>query len=233
MIEYLNWDSDFFGWKTGLIIVDNSNQIELFLRQANAEAYRLIYVFGNQDFYINAAITDQYNGQLVDRKVLFGLDLNQSSINSSSKVMEYTDQKLNQSLIQLAFESGKYSRFKIDNHFRNHEFERMYTSWILQSVEKQNADYVYVTKDNDCISGMVTLKIKNDMAHIGLISTAIGYQGKGLGRQLVNRCITTAKERNCKFLYVPTQFENIQACKFYEAVGFNQISIQNIYHFWL
>ena len=80
---------------------------------------------------------------------------------------------------------------------------------------------------------MVTLKIKDKTAHIGLITTLPCYQGKGLGRQLINRCVATAIENKCSRLEVATQFDNKQACLFYQVCGFNLLSITNIYHFWL
>ena len=80
---------------------------------------------------------------------------------------------------------------------------------------------------------MVTLKIKDKTAHIGLIATMPGYQGKGLGRQLINRCIKTAIGNNCNTLEVATQFDNKQACSFYQVCNFNVLSITNIYHLWL
>jgi dTDP-4-amino-4,6-dideoxy-D-galactose acyltransferase len=40
-------------------------------------------------------------------------------------------------------------------------------------------------------------------------------------------------ESNIFTLEVPTQLDNIQACRFYEKCGFQIKEIKNIYHFWL
>lgn len=233
MIELLNWDSNFFGWKTGLLRTNNPESIEPELINAKSEGFRLVYVFGNREFYIHPTVTEKFDGKLVDRKIVYGMDISNPIINNLNETDEYLQDDIPDALLQLAFASGAYSRFKTDLHFKNNEFGRMYTNWISQSVKRLNADYVYITTDNDCITGMVTLKISDITAHIGLISTDKSYQGKGLGRRLIERCISTALQHNCHRLEVPTQLDNLQACKFYEAVGFKPVSVQNIYHFWL
>ena len=53
------------------------------------------------------------------------------------------------------------------------------------------------------------------------------------GKQLINRTKQTAFELGLKYIEVPTQYDNKQACRFYEACGFQIKSITNIYHFWL
>ena len=52
-------------------------------------------------------------------------------------------------------------------------------------------------------------------------------------KQLINRTKQTAFELGLKNIEVPTQYDNKQACRFYEACGFQIKSITNIYHFWL
>ena len=52
-------------------------------------------------------------------------------------------------------------------------------------------------------------------------------------KQLINRTRQTAIELGLKNIEVPTQYDNKQACRFYEVCGFQVKSITNIYHFWL
>lgn len=88
-------------------------------------------------------------------------------------------------------------------------------------------------KRNNKKVAMLTLKEKSEAMQIGLISTSIESQGKGYGKQLINRTKQTAFELGLKYIEVPTQYDNKQACRFYEACGFDVKSISNIYHFWL
>ena len=233
MIEHLNWDSEFFGWKTGSIQLQDISSLSKELEQAKLAGYKLVYVIGNKELNISTNILQHYNGKLVDSKVVFEMQPEHNKTSIAENITEYIDNKVSDDLYQLAFTSGEHSRFKTDKNFKNQEFVRMYRIWLEQSVAKKNADYVYICKQAEDIIAMVTLKIKDKSANIGLIATKTEFQGKGLGKQLIAQCIETAAKNNCQSLTVPTQLNNEQACRFYTASGFQIKSINTIYHFWL
>lgn len=233
MIEYLDWDSSFFQFKTGLINHREGVDLESMLVTARSSDFKLIYVFGNENFYTEESLLKKYGGKLIDRKVFFERNVTEDCVGNFEQTGLYDSQKVNPHLIQLAYESGKYSRFKLDANFAPHIFEQMYLQWISKSVEGKIANKVYVVKENSNPVSMVTLKFKNDTVHIGLIATLPKHQGKGYGKQLINRTLHTAKEHSMKKIEVSTQYENQQACLFYQNCGFKIKSISNIYHFWL
>lgn len=233
MIQYLNWDSVFFDIKTGRINFTSDLKLEDALRLAQNEGYKLIYVFGDKDFFLKNDLLERFNGKLVDRKIVFEKDIYNTNILDTTDIVEYKSTEINEALVELALESGKYSRFKLDKNFKNSDFERMYSVWITKSVEKKNADYVFVAKSENNIVGMITLTIENNYAHIGLIAILADQQGKGYGKKLMNKCIETAFINNCEKIQVPTQLDNNQACLFYKSCDFNEKNITNIYHFWL
>jgi len=231
-IEYLTWDSDFFKKKIGRVLAENSEEIINVFEEAKKDNYQLIYVFGNENLFVDEKILKQFNGHLADRKVLFKKNI-ESKKEQTSFVSEYTGNELTTELEQLAYESGKYSRFKTDKNFAENDFYRMYKIWIENSVKKQIADKVIVVKENDIIKGMVTLKIDSEKGDIGLIAVAPDTQGKGYGKVLISACENELLSKNIFKLEVPTQLANTQACRFYEKCGFEIKEITNIYHFWL
>ena len=233
MIEHLAWDSEFLGFETAMIQCENINEIEAWINKARNENYRLLYFFGNDDLWIDAAILQKNNGKLVDRKVVYELNADTTAIANFEKTALYTSNAVNHDLQALAYESGKYSRFKTDEHFAPQVFEKMYELWMLNSVNGKMADAIYSVEENSKTLAMVTLKAKSDSLHIGLIATAPQAQGKGYGKQLINRTLQVAKTMGLSKVEVPTQYDNKQACGFYEACGFKVASIRNIYHFWL
>jgi len=230
-IEYLPWDSDFFQKKIGQVFVDNSDNIINILEKAKKTNFQLIYLFGNNNFFVDKEVLKQFNGKLVDIKVLFGknLDINK---NQTFVDLEYKSNILTFDLEQLAYISGEYSRFKLDNNFQKDDFYRMYKIWIENSVKHKIADKVFVIKENDAIKGMITLKILNTKGHIGLIATALDSQGKGYGKMLISACENELVSRGIFKLEVPTQLHN-SAIKFYEKCDFLIEKVTNIYHFWL
>ena len=233
MMEYLEWDSNFLGFKVGRISQLNTETLEQALENAKSENYKLLYLFEAEDCFLPEDILQKYNGKLVDGKVLYAQELSDQVLDNYEQTKRYTNSKVSNDLLQLAYESGKYSRFKLDKNFATEVFTDMYKLWIENSVNGQIADRIYVVEQDNKITAMVTLKEKSETLHIGLIATALESQGQGYGKQLINRTRQTAIELGLKNIEVPTQYDNMQACSFYEACGFRVKSITNIYHFWL
>jgi dTDP-4-amino-4,6-dideoxy-D-galactose acyltransferase len=233
MITYLKWDSSFFCKKIGrieqCITIDH---LKSTLMEAKLQEYDLLYVFTDEYFFIKEQECFPFKGTLVDRKVVYSMDIIGDAI-LPPKVIEYLSSELTPELFNLAFESGKYSRFYLDNGFNELEFHRLYSRWIEKSVSHEIADKVFVTLNNNKVTGMVSLKLIGDSSEIGLIAVDSKLQGKGYGKLLMQRCLSEAVLFNCKTLSVPTQYANKSACNFYERCGFQVQSITNIYHFWL
>lgn len=233
MIEHLKWDSDFLGFKTGLLQASKNIQLYDELERCRTEKYKLIYVFDEDANLLPASILKEYNGKLVDRKVLYEMPVSKDLIANIEQTKSYVNHELTDDLLQLALVSGEYSRFRLDENFSKEVFPKMYNLWIKKSLNAEMADKVFVVQEAQRIVGMITLKAKMDTLHIGLIATSPEYQGRGYGKQLINRTVQTALELGLNKIEVPTQFENRQACKFYEICGFKIKSVTNIYHFWL
>jgi dTDP-4-amino-4,6-dideoxy-D-galactose acyltransferase len=231
-IEYLTWDSNFFEKKIGRVFIGDDPCLEKTLLEAQNTGYRLIYVFADKDTFFDNDILKRFNGHLADKKILYEKKIKEKKENLSV-VSEYKDNKLIPELELLAYESGKYSRFKLDRNFQQDDYYRMYRIWIENSVKKQIADNVFVVKDNDAIKGMVTLKIDGEKGYIGLIAVSADAQGKGYGQALINACENELFSNGIFKFNIFTQSDNIQGCKFYEKCGFQIKEISNIYHFWI
>ena len=151
--------------------------------------------------------------------------------NEAYKNFVPTDQLAN-SLFELAYESGKYSRYKQDVNILEDRFKKLYQFWIKNSFNKTFADKIFYFKENENIVGFVTLKINNDIAKIGLIAVSPNYQGKGIGKKLIAKTENFCFENNVKTLQIPTQMENLEACNFYKKMGYEISEKINIKHFW-
>ena len=60
---------------------------------------------------------------------------------------------------------------------------------------------------------------RDDLAVLWDIRVHPGYRGRGLGRELIHAVMDWAKERKCTQLKIETQNVNVNACKFYRAMG--------------
>lgn len=244
MIEKLQWDADFYGFGVGCAKLSDVSNLKLsYLKDIpDISHYRLVYLFhdkSNEDLKPKLSIAEikfinKTGAKFVDTKLIFKYEFKEEdTFNLSEDIIEYQEKSLAQDLVTLAFQSGKYSRFNMDNNFPAGSFERMYLLWIKKSVEGELADKVFVYKVGKRIMGMVTVSKKQDFASIGLLSVDEKMRGRGIGRLLMNRVMDYVQKEDLKVLLVPTQLENTEACGFYKKCGFKIESIQHIYHLWL
>jgi len=234
-LEILEWDSSFFGYKVGK---STAREISPFLmnnlvEQAGRQGVRLLYVFMNANDYVSQGSAHAVGGKLVDNKVTFNLQIKDREFGNDGHIGEFMHDYPSDKLIQLALQSGLYSRYKIDRNFKKNEFEKLYTEWIVNSVNKKLADYTLVYRDRGEELGFVTLKLNDKYGQIGLIAVDKSHRGKSIGKKLIFAGINLVKSKGIKNLQVPTQKSNTGACRFYLNIGFEEIETESIYHIWL
>ena len=231
MINFLEWDSDFFGYKVGEVN-SVSNQLAGDIAIAKREKYKLLYFKVDPKNIILNQECIRNNGLLVDEKVTYFRDVPIfESQNNQTEL--YNDIYSNEKLTNLALQSGVYSRFKVDSNFKDNEFEKLYTTWIEKSVSKQISKELIIQKKDDIVIGLLTLGIKNERADIGLLAVDEFYRGNNIGLNLVRRAFQESHKLKMTYIQVVTQKSNKIACLFYEKMGFTIDSVENIYHFWI
>ncbi|AWA29259.1 hypothetical protein HYN48_03680 [Flavobacterium magnum] len=221
MIQRLDWDSDFFGFRIG----------EVFYQEDLDETpdYDLLYVKGSNEF--NARITGFEEG-FSELKLVFSKDI--PVRNREARPVFPIDQIVYDidEIYNLAYESGKFSRFYLDKHFNSGKFGELYRKWVDNSISKAIADDVLVYVEENEISGFVTYKTAGDSATIGLIAVSPNHQGKGIGGKLLQSVEDRLAEQNIKKLRIPTQQENQPACHFYTKQGYEICERTFIKHYW-
>ena len=157
----LEWDSNFFGYNVGKIVISDPKYFNKLEFQSEIENYNLIYVYSKHEVNINGF-------KLVDEKVTFSQNLSNlknigNEFDKEIRIFNENQDQLND-LKELAIESGVYSRFNIDKNFSNNEFQKLYNEWILNSLSKKNVFNVFVCLNDDKkIIGFITVgeKTKN------------------------------------------------------------------------
>lgn len=228
-IERLCWDTNFFGYEIGKILVENPNNFDIEKFKTEATSFKLVYVFSKEEL--------SYNGlNLVDRKVVF-LQKNILSIKPvqfEREIQSFSKKKHDlEQLINLGLKSGVYSRFNVDPNFLNNEYSKLYREWVMNSIKGKLAFDILVSSQGDEILGFATLSQKNkDLADIGLVAVHEKARGKGIATALINQTVQTAKQQNFKNIQVVTQSNNIPAKKLYTKTNFTPTEKTNIYHYW-
>ena len=227
LIERLPWDSNFFEFEVGKFTIDKLFDFTSFKNEA--KKYRLVYIFSD-------LIIKGENLKLVDKKVIFNQSIPFSScLSNYNNKIESFNPKLHDldQLINLTLHSGIYSRFYTDDNFKSNEYKKLYTEWILNSLNGQLAFDVLISVSNSKILGFCTISKKdNALADIGLVAVDKQARGKGLGTELIHRAIQLAKDKNLGSIQVVTQLNNLPAVKLYTKTNFEMGRITNIYHYW-
>jgi dTDP-4-amino-4,6-dideoxy-D-galactose acyltransferase len=219
------WDSNFFNRKVGECIVENNVRQNL-----NAPYYDLIYCYSESVINLSFSnfIISHSEIQLNFRKKIIPIIYNHPEIYQLNQLSDFDINEL----YELAFESGKYSRFKLDPKFSEKQFQELYKKWIDNSINSQFADIFLIFFKDDKITGLVTCKVAKDSASIGLLAVNKNEQGKGIGHILIHSLESYLYKNNIDILNVVTQSENNVAIDFYEKMEFELINQKYIKHYW-
>ena len=225
----LHWDSDFFGLRIAKAVVASDEDIVALSREEEnlRNHYDLIYIFSEPSLKIPFE-----NARLADRKAVFSLST-PKHFEINPAIVSWDTSIASDALISLALVSGKYSRFKLDDSFPAGSYERLYTRWIKQSVNKAMATDVFCYMVDDAPRGLVTLDFRDGQGTIGLVAVDEEYQHRGIGKALIKYAVSYVHEHQGERLTVATQMDNEPAFRLYSRCGFSLVSVTKIWHWWL
>jgi dTDP-4-amino-4,6-dideoxy-D-galactose acyltransferase len=236
----LDWDSQFFGMEVfGVTLTAGNEEIDMqqLAGTLRGEGAGLAYFFLQQQTPDRQQQLAEIGAILYDEKVTYSKQLRSPtgtppmSGTPPDKIERYMGEATDE-LLELAFLAGHDSRFKKDPRLSPF-FERLYTMWVINSLNGSMADRVFVYRTENRIAGLVSCKIGNDKTgNIGLIATRAAYQGKGVGTALLRATEAYYSGNNVVTSTVVTQKSNSQACLFYEKVGFAEYKTEYVYHLW-
>lgn len=223
-MEELKWDTAFFGRKTGrvrLVGDATASDIESLRLEMQREGYELVYLFCDSELPAETGMRP------VDRKRTYSCVFPRS-VASPPGVADFTGSS--SELYELAYQAGYMSRFRRDPQIGEENFRRLYREWVDKSVKDADTLVKVCSEDGEVV-GFITATIHPEMVTIGLIATAEGYRGRGVGSRLIGSVMAEAARRRLP-VEVVTQGDNGKACRFYEGAGFHVKDEVLVYHLW-
>jgi N-acetylglutamate synthase-like GNAT family acetyltransferase len=236
-IHYLNWDTEFFGIKTGKIEIIDENDFNLleFNDQALLENYELIYLFKygkmlSRDKMSKSSIelvdiiltmSKQFNNKAyVDIHYEFRNELSFAELKDCYNIAEQT---------------SAVSRFCSERKVGPEKTKELYRKWIDNALNQSIADGLFLVKKANSVVGIHLIKtdIKNKVGFCSLIGVASNYKGLGIGENLWEQSFGFwANESNIERCKVSFSFQNYESFNFHLKMGFNKIEeTKYIYHF--
>ena len=237
-LQLLPWDTRFLGFPVGQIEMPVYDEIalETVRQHARQQGIKLLYVFTNTDTDtgLNQKSTHTDPGYLVDTKQTYCCELDKTQpAEVSGAIQKFSVEQDVTQLYELAYQSGEYSRFKVDAAVGNGNFRRLYRQWVDNSLSGKVADDLFVYVADESILGFITVLKKEIVATIGLMATDKSRRGRGIGRALLSYVKHTLLPTPVVRLEVATQKKNTTACRFYERNGFVLNHEVSVYHLWL
>jgi dTDP-4-amino-4,6-dideoxy-D-galactose acyltransferase len=223
--KVLEWDSSFFKKKIGEIEFEKSDEFLI-----GHEKFDLLYLKQVDDVFFEI---DNFKQTFSETKVVFAKKI--SDINNKIDEFirsDFDKESYIEQIYQLAYESGKFSRFKLDENFLEREFIELYKKWVDNSFIREFADSILIYVDQQKVLGFVTYNVFDNYATIGLIAIVPEMQGKGIGKKLIYAVENKLNDLMIDELRISTQIQNKNACSFYTKLGYN-IKVKTIIkHYW-
>ncbi len=227
--ENLDWDSSFFGYNVANINLHSKAELPNILKRMSENNIRLAYLATAKS--LGFVENEFYDFNLVDKKITFSKTIR---LNNTPRfpIESYLFKSPNTQLYKLAIASGIYSRFNIDSNIQPEKFEELYKLWLINSLNGKFAKEVLVAKVDSSISGIVTIREKEQKATIGIIAVSPAFRSQGIGKELMKAAENWAYYSNFQVIDVVTQEQNIAACHLYRKLDYHITDTQYVYHLW-
>jgi dTDP-4-amino-4,6-dideoxy-D-galactose acyltransferase len=253
--EVLNWDTARFGFPVARIdgAVEPNALDDTIRRMRDRGVVLAYYTIDERRAPMLDSDAARFGARLVDTRVTFVSQLaprltedgpadsistkpanvTRSHVGDGLVFRSGDEKDLGPRLIDLARESGRYSRFRVDPRIDVSVFHSIYDAWLMRSLRREIADEVLVATHHEQDVGFVTVSRSGSCGTIGLLSVGESMRGRGLGRLLTRRAFEWSASTGCAKGRVVTQLANSAACAMYQAAGCVAEKSERVYHVWL
>lgn len=236
-IQFLPWDSAFFGLRIGKLEIYESENFDVAELQSKAlnENYELIYVFVFDKILRSSLL--QLNGlELVDIMLTMSRKFNKedylgvkykfrNSLSESELISSYT----------IAEKTSIVSRFYNDVMVGPEKTKALYRKWIDSAIDQSFSDGIFLELDSQNVCGIHLIKTdeSNGVGYFTLTGVNPEYKRQGIGSKLWNQSFGYwANEKEIQQIKSPFSLLNKESFNYHLKMGFNSIEeVKYIYHF--
>jgi len=159
-----------------------------------------------------------------DKKTLRGYAIDNTVTNSDLPYLE-----------ALAEELSLTSRFKFDRNFPSGSAERIYKKWMINSIDKKEADGMFIARESKTRNpvGIITYKKSGNYGKIILFAVSSPHRRKGLASRILDCASSCVKKSGIEKIRVTTESKNIPSQRLYQKNGFLTRSVSAFFHLWI
>lgn len=238
LITKLEWDSEFFGFNVAFLscmhLTENIyKRIDRFIR---SEKIRLVEYLCNCHDARSVRVAESKGFQFTDIRLQFTRDLSNEIPVEPSEGLRFglaTEDHIDD-LRRIAHGLYVDSRYHFDENFPRDRVIDFYKSWVEKGVRGQFDHQCWCLFDGEVPVAFCTVRYgKGGAAKIGLFGSHAAYQGRGLGKDLLQNIFAILVNEEVERLDVVTQGRNYGAQNLYQSVGFRTKTTQLWYHKWI
>lgn len=233
LIEFLEWDSNFFNLKIGKIIRTNFSFND-FKKEQKERQFDLIYAFCD----INAQIPgfwETMNFYLVDTAVTLSMNFDKNKYaNFNYNLKNELSKKDIESCYEIAETTAIVSRFYKEPMIGQEMTKKLYREWVDRALDKSFADGIFIERVENEIAGIHIIKTKNNIGFFSLTGVKNNFKGQHIGTKLWNQSFGywANSSEKIDLIKSPFSLRNTSSFYFHQAMGFKKIeSIQYVYHY--
>ena len=235
-LNFLPWDSEFFGIRVGRFLPPRLKQDDLPIVQdwTRQNAIDCLYFLAEPRFPETLAAAHQGGFKFVDSRVEFELpeaQLATLETQTSSAVRPATaeDESV---ILSIARTVHTNTRFFKDSMFRRERSAELYAEW-LRGALRDPGQAVFVSVDQANVArGYVSCGVAGTSGRIGLIGVEESFRGHGFASRLLHGANLWCAAHGARTVHVASQADNSAAANLYSAAGFRQTSIAVWFHRW-
>jgi ribosomal protein S18 acetylase RimI-like enzyme len=237
--EYLDWDSEFFGFHIGRI--NRSYLTPDLLKEINSwsvqNSIECLYFLANLDKPDSLYLSEISGFHLVEIRITYDYHLENwdperyPADGQNLVVRAFEEPDLPQ-MQEIARDSYENSRFYFDDRFSKSMCQKYYQTWIKKSSQG-GAEMVLVAEADERILGYITGNIDSPgEGQLELTAVDSRYRRKGVGQTLFRNALTWYINHGTRRITVATQGRNVTTQRMIEKHGFLKESVQPYFHKW-
>jgi len=239
-IEFLGWDSNFFGLKIGKIEFNKSlgvkelNNLKDLIFQSNLD---LIYIFTDISFK-PLSFLYKIGAELIDIQLNYKLhipfdmeDMGNYIIVDESNVNKYVKKE---ELYKISEQIALTSRFSFDSRIKHEKLLELYRLIVDNSLNKTFGDGLIIDLNDDRkLRGFITFKTMYNYGRPFIIGVDPKYKGKGIGLKIYKQLLHYWHLKNIREVRTVASLKSIVALNFHPKLGFKVVKVNNVFHLWL
>lgn len=237
IIQYLDWDTNFFGIKTGKVELFDESEFDslTFKQKSLEEKYELIYLFKyGKMLSWEKAITS--NIELVDIILTMSMEFNKDRyVNLPYTLRNALSSKELDACYQIAEQISVVSRFYNELKVGPIKTKLLYRKWIDNAINKSFSDGIFLNKKTNNISGIHLIKTDtiNKVGFFTLTGVDKKSKGKGIGTSLWRQSFAYwANIHDINIIKSSFSFQNKESFNFHLKNNFKRIEeLKYIYHY--